>query len=146
MISSTILAFGSALVASSCSFRSARSGVSACRTALLDRIHQVFPYADYFHRINWLYLEVKNPGQYTERSVRFATGLRSETSRGSRSAGSGVSKRNLQLMLSINQAWGASEPTPVGHLRYRVEAHVRIVLEAFAVHILTEDQHFRQVL
>ncbi|MDE2773173.1 MAG: hypothetical protein OXI46_05640 [Gemmatimonadota bacterium] len=73
---------------------------------------------------------------------RLVPGLAAYLARG----GTRVSERNWQLMLPIYQAWGAGEPTPVGQLRWRAEAHVRIILGAFAIHILSEDPDLRQLL
>lgn len=60
--------------------------------------------------------------------------------------GARVSNNNWALLTPVFQAWGASDPVPVGALRHRAESRVRIVLGAFALQLMDTDADLRRRL
>ena len=57
-----------------------------------------------------------------------------------------VSANNWKLLMPVYQAWGEGLPAPVGQLRWRAEKRGRIVLGAFAQHVMDEDAALRKLL
>ena len=57
--------------------------------------------------------------------------------------GARVSATNWALLMPVYQAWGSGEAVPAGELRYRAETRGRIVLGAFALHLMDSDADLR---
>ena len=57
-----------------------------------------------------------------------------------------VSATNWKLLMPVYQAWGEGLAAPVGQLRYKAEKRGRIVLGAFAQHVMDEDAELRKLL
>ena len=60
--------------------------------------------------------------------------------------GARVSTNNWALLTPVFQAWGAGDPVPAGELRHRAETRGRIVLGAFALHLMDADADLRRRL
>ena len=57
-----------------------------------------------------------------------------------------VSATNWKLLMPVYQAWGEGLAAPVGQLRHRAETRGRVVLGAFAQHVMDEDAELRKLL